>query len=78
MPRYMASPKAAAVAITADRLPNSPSQGLERTFDQNEMFISIHSTALVKAGYSVTVNYSVSALVSCNTHLTDPSNQIGS
>lgn len=31
MPRYMAKPKAADVAITADTLPISPSHGLDRT-----------------------------------------------
>lgn len=32
MPRYMASPKAAHVAMIADRLPSRPIHGLERTW----------------------------------------------
>ena len=31
MPKYMAHPNAAAVAITAEMLPSKPSQGFERT-----------------------------------------------
>lgn len=31
IPKYIAQPKAAAVAITADMFPNSPSHGFDRT-----------------------------------------------
>lgn len=45
MPRYMAKPKAAQVAITADTLPISPSQGFDLTASPIIQVITLYKSS---------------------------------